>query len=143
VKTLLLDNGDLVLDAGDFRAVTGTPKIIQDITIALKEPIGCDRFHPQWGSILASYIGDPIDGAMQFQIKTEVQRVIDNFAIIQGSNMTQDIADGRAPRYSSGELINGVKSVQVRQDMDRFHVRIILSTLTVDEIVLVSTVGGS
>jgi phage baseplate assembly protein W len=117
VKTLLLDNGDLVLGAGTFATVSGSPKLVQDLGVAMREPIGCDRFHPQWGSTLINYVGEPVDDQTRFAIVAEVQRIIDNFTTVQRYYLDQDSAAGSTSRYKTTELIQDLKSVQVRQEL--------------------------
>ena len=60
MKSFALQNGDLVLGQGGLLTVTGPSKVRQDLSIAMREPVGCDRFHPNWGSVLPNYIGEPI-----------------------------------------------------------------------------------
>lgn len=140
MKTFLIDNGDLVLSSGSFAEVTGQAKLTQDLGLAMREPLGVDRFHPRWGSQLHLFLGLPATPEAGQRIQAEVQRVLDNAMAIQQDNMRADASAGRPSRYGTGEVINRVKDVRTRQEYDAFHVRVSLQTLSSDEVVLVSTV---
>lgn len=140
MKTFAIDNGDLVLTSGTFTEVTGSRKLIQDLGLAMREAIGSDRFHLRWGSQLPDFIGDAVSTVSMQRVREEVQRIIDNFAAVQRDNLSRDAARGRKPRYGTGEVIRRVKDIAVRQDFDSVHVRVAISTMTADEVVLVATV---
>lgn len=141
MKTLLLDDGDLVLGSGSFETVTGPTKLRQDLSYAMREPIGTDRFHPGWGSILPSLVGEPITDTLLTRVEGEVRRVLDNYVVVQRDRMSRDRRSGQPSRFTSGEVIDTVKAVSVRPDWDRVHVRADIRTLTADEVV-VFTVRG-
>lgn len=140
MKTFQIDNGDLVLSSGSFSEVTGQRKLTQDLGLAMREPVGIDRFHPRWGSQLHVFLGHPASQAIGQRIQEEAQRILDNAMAIQQDNIRADAAAGRPSRYGTGEVINRVKDIATRQEHDSFHVRVALQTLSSDEVVLVSTV---
>lgn len=140
MKTFALDNGDLVLSSGSFQEVRGQRKLTQDLGLAMREPLGSDRFHRRWGSQLHRFLGLPATTDVAQRIQAEAQRVMDNAMAVQQDNIRRDAIAGRPSRYGTGEVINRVKEIQVRQEFDAYHVRVALTTLSGDEVVLVSTV---
>jgi phage baseplate assembly protein W len=51
--------------------------------LALAEPYGDDRFHPQWGSVLPNYVGTPIGADTEMLVRSEVARVIQAYIGVQ------------------------------------------------------------
>lgn len=142
MKTFALHDGDLVLDSGSYTEVTGHEKLTQDLGNALREFVGVDRFHRRWGSQLPAFIGQPADEWVAQRITEEATRVIGNAMAVQRDLMARDASRGRPPRFGSSEVIEKIKSIQVQQEYSTFHVRIVLTTLTAGEVVLITTVRG-
>ena len=141
MKTLLLNDGDIVLDSGSYETVTGPAKLRQDLDLAMREPLGIDRFHPHWGSLLPTMVGDPITPTHTTQIEGEVRRILENYIAVQRDRMARDARNGRRPRYASGEVIDRVASIQVRPEWDAVHLRAEIRTLTADEVVVLTVRG--
>lgn len=140
MKTLQLVDGDLVVGQGGYTTVTGSVKLHQDLGIAVRDPYGVDRFHPRWGSMLPSYIGDEIGANVKALVDAEVGRVIQNYIAVQRDKRQQAALQGLPNRYGSDEIINRVTAIEVNQRLDRLGVRVFLTTLAQEEIVLNSTV---
>lgn len=140
MQTLMMRDGDLSLTSGTFETVTGGDKLHQDLSYALREPIGTDRFHPGWGSALPGFIGGTASPAMGTLVQNEVRRVVRNYAAVQQGKMTADAQARRRSRYGTAEVIKEIGSIQVRAEYDRLHVRCVLSTLSAAEVALVATV---
>jgi phage baseplate assembly protein W len=98
----------------------------QDLGVAVREPYGIDRFHPEWGTTLERMIGGVVDKATPSIVRAEVMRVIKNYIARQQYEMQQDRLAGRTSRYKSGEAIDSVSSVDVVQEFDRIYVRVVL-----------------
>jgi hypothetical protein len=140
VKTFLLDGGDLQLGQGGFTTVEGPPKLRQDLGVSMREPYGCDRFHPRWGSLLYDFVGmNAVDEAAAY-VRGEITRLIQNYIHVQGSLLAQDRASNRRPRYGRGEVISDLKSIDIQQAMAAFRVRVSLMTLSDVEVTLTQTV---
>lgn len=137
MKTMLLDDGDLVPAHRDFKMVTGTGKVAQDLRVALLEPLGIDRFHPGWGSALGGFIASIASPDLQSDIEAEVNRVISNYAAIQRDKVEADINGDRTTRFTSDEILSRVQSVQVKTTDETVRVRIVLQTAS-GEVVLLS-----
>lgn len=140
MKTFALVAGDLVVGQGGFALITGQEKVKQDLGVAMREPFGCDRFHPRWGSVLISYVGEPADVQSEFLIRAEIGRIIRNYIMIQGSVVEEDVSDQRRSRLTTSEVITGVDGIDVRQDQDKYHVRVRLNLFSGDQVSLFGSV---
>lgn len=141
MKTFALVGGDLVLGEGGYALVTGQEKVKQDLGVAMREPYGCDRFHPRWGSVLISYVGEPVEQQTAFLIQQEIGRIIRNYIMVQGGVVEEDVAARRRSRVATSEVITGVNGIDVRQNQDKYHVRVRLSLFSGEEAVLTGTVN--
>jgi len=140
MQTLAIVNGDIALRSGSYATVTGVTKLRQDLAYALREPMGIDRFHPRWGSLLSEAIGDAINVRTTASISMEATRVIETYARVQQDKIRRDATNGKPSRFRAGEVIKSIDGVQVKQDQDTLHVRCAITTLSGDEVVLVTTV---
>lgn len=140
MKSLAIQNGDLVLGPDGFATVSGASKVRQDLGIALREPVGSDRFHPQWGSLLPRYIGNPIGDTTIMVVRSETYRVIQNYVYIQAAAVRDDVSRSRKARYGASEIIKDIQKVDVRQDHSRLMVKVHLVTLGNDDVTLVQDV---
>lgn len=141
MKTLVIRNGDLALGPGGFQTITGPQKVKQDLAVAMREPFGCDRFHPRWGSLLFDYVGRPVSLELEALIRGEITRLVQNYAASQGEALMQDrTRSQRRSRFSTNEVVSGVEAIQVRQEYDRYHIRVIVRTMAGEEITLTRTV---
>jgi hypothetical protein len=141
MKAFAVNNGDLVMGPTSYEVVTGPRKIAQDLGIACREPIGCDRFHPNWGSLLPTYVG--LDAQqVDLMVKGEVSRLIQNYSMVQRGIAAQDVANAVTPRLSPSEIVGRVDSINVTQAFDAFAVQVVLSTLDHSSKVLLTQVVG-
>ena len=74
--SLMLSGGDLSTASSMLQTVSGTEKLKQDIHAWLTEAYQIDRFHPKYGSLMTSYIGQPMNVDSVFAIQVEVARVL-------------------------------------------------------------------
>lgn len=140
MKTFALRNGDLVIGPEGFKTISGTKKIRQDLSLAIGEEYGSDRFHPQWGSTLQRMVGTTITEDTPFTVRSEVARVIQQYIDIQRFENVQDKMAFRRSRYSTSEIINRVNSIDASVNLDTVSIRINLSTVGRDVITLARTV---
>lgn len=140
MQTFMMRDGDLSLTSGSFEVATGGDKLYQDLSFALREPIGTDRFHPGWGSALPQFIGGTASPATAVLVQNEVRRVVRNHSVVQQGKISADIRSRQPARYGTGEIIKEIGEIQVRAEYDRLHVRCLLSTLSAAEVALVATV---
>lgn len=125
---LAVVNGDLAIGPGGYAQVTGVDKVRQDLSIALREPLGIDRFHSGWGSLLDSDLGQPIDQDLAVSIRSEVIRIVQNYMAVQQSRLAADTAGGGRTRLRPDEIVQSIEDVNVKQVTDRFFVRLNLKT---------------
>jgi hypothetical protein len=142
MRGLLIENGDLVVGQGGFVLTNGPAKVRQDLAHAAAEPFGVDRFHPRWGSLLERFVGIPGSVESIALIRSEVNRIVQNYISIQNFNLREDQRLGRPNRYTSSELVSAIESIDVRQKYDRFFVRVGVRTFGGESVVLAGSVTG-
>jgi phage baseplate assembly protein W len=142
MKTFALRNKDFELGPGGYVIVTGPAKVQQDLGVAVREPLGIDRFHPGWGSLLPSFIGLIADDAMELRIRSEISRLIANYVLIQNEQIMQDSRRGRPSRFSTGELVDRIVSIEVIQQYDSFQVTASIQTVAGERVNLNTSVGA-
>lgn len=142
VYGLRLIDGDLQISGGSYLLCDGAVKTEQDVTCALVEPLGNDRFHPGWGSTLHNFIGLPGTDTTLFQVQQEAMRVVSNYQAVQYDQVQADALSGTHSRFSTSELIGQVTSVDVQGLLDTFTITIAIQTIDEEDLVLTASVGG-
>lgn len=143
MQTLKVSNGDFVLDGGNYGVVEGQDKLRQDLWFALAEPIGCDRFHSTWGSILSLLVGQPSTVANQTKAQSDASRVVSTYATAQRQAVTSASLSGRSQNYALDELITSVKNVEVAPSMDRLNLVVRLTTGDQGNVAIFATAAPS
>lgn len=128
MKTLALAGGDLVVGAAGHQTISGTAKIRQEIALALGEEYGSDRFHPELGSVLVQYVGQPVTDETDMMVKAEVGRVIQQYIAVQSREVLRDNLAQRASRFDASDVVTGITSVTADLDLDTVKVTIGLVT---------------
>lgn len=128
MKTLTLRNGDLALGPGGHQVATGVTKLRQDLGVLVREELGVDRFHPSWGTILPRYVGGTADPELAMYVRSEVNRLLQNYIAAQTLQMEADATAGRRPRYTSDEILAVVDGVQVQTIGTRLNVKVTVRT---------------
>jgi phage baseplate assembly protein W len=129
MKTLALANGDLVVTPTGHRTISGSAKIRQDLALALGEPLGDDRFHRSWGSMLLSYIGQPIDTTTNALIRAEVSRVLAQYVSVRDEYILADQQTGSRSRFDTSDVVSEVLGISATQEFDTIKVQVSLRTL--------------
>lgn len=142
MKTLAVRDGDLVVGPKGHTILEGEAKTRQDLGLALREPWGVDRFHPDHGSLLYRYVGEPVGIETEALIRAEIFRVVKNLIANQEAILTADNAKGAKPRFTTNEVISGVEGVDVAAQYDRYYVRVRLRTLAGSQIQQTLAVEG-
>jgi len=142
MKTFQIKNGDLVIGPGGYVAISGPVKLRQDLAIAMLEPLGSDRFHPRWGSLLSQYIGTPLDQAAVFAVSAEVRRIVTNHMVRQDQQITRDRVEGKKSRLTADEVVAKLVDVNTQTTLDRLFVRVAVLTLAGTTIMVRQTVEG-
>lgn len=141
MKTLQLRNGDFVLGQGGYSTVTGTAKIRQDLALALGEPLGDDRFHTDWGSVLPSYVGQPITSETQMLVQAECARVIQQYIDAQRTGILNDVLNGNRTRYTTDDVVVQVTGIDANADLDSLRVKLSLLTQASQNVTITRTVS--
>jgi phage baseplate assembly protein W len=128
VKTLALANGDLVVGPNGHATITAAAKIRQDLALALIEPLGNDRFHTEWGSVLPTYIGQPVNDETDVLVRAEVARIIEQQIAIQQRDISSDSYQGATARYATADVIAGIQDIRVTLDYDTIRLVVTLVT---------------
>lgn len=129
MKTLALMNGDLMPAQGGYLLFTGVDRIRQDLTLALMEEYGTDRFHPKWGSVIRQYIGNVISPQLQQLVRAEVNRIVQNYILIQQAEVLRDSQVDIKGRFSTSDVVRSVVGIKTSTYVDRIDVQLALETL--------------
>jgi hypothetical protein len=129
MRAFKITNGDLVIGRSGYGETTGQAKIVQDLTIAVLTPYGFDRFHPGYGSVLESKIGQPETTLTISNIQAEVQRVISNYIVSQQAVLQAYQARGYRSPYSNSDLVAGVQAINVTTQTDTAVINAEIRTL--------------
>lgn len=129
METLALVHGDLMVDSsGNLLTYSGADRIRQDLTLALTEEYGSDHFHPKWGSIVKSYIGNPITQNLQQLVQAEVNRVVQNYITIQQSQVLRNTTYDIAGVFDTSDVVQSVGPLSVSSSFDSIYITATLTT---------------
>lgn len=128
MKTLALQGGDLVVGPGGHKTITGSAKVRQDLALALGEPYGQDRFHPNWGSVLTDYVGRPVNSDTELLVRSEAARVVQMYIDVQRVEIVEDALAGRRSRFTTADVVARLDDVNTVIQFDT--IRILLSLVT-------------
>lgn len=142
MKSLALIQGDLAIaGTGDYLTFSGVDRIRQDMTFALTEEFGSDRFHPGWGSILKEYIGQPITPELEQAVRAEINRVAQNYITLQQQEVLRDSQFDVQGRFDTSDVVRNISSIQVRFLLDAIYVSATLTTLARETVTISRQVG--
>lgn len=141
MKTLEIRNGDLALAPGGYATLTGAAKVKQDLGVAVREPLGCDRFHPNWGTTLSDLTGSAMSGDAESLIQSEITRLVRNYAAIQDDLLAADYGQGVKPRFDIDEIVSDLSSIEIQRREDAVYIRVKVKTMSGSTTTLVTSVG--
>lgn len=142
MKSLALVNGDLALGNGGYKMLTGTARIRQDLALALAEDYGHDQYHSEWGSVLNSYIGQPLTGELELLVRSEVVRVLQQYVASQAADIAADSLSGSRSRYTYGDVVSEITSVSTQITLDTVKVLVALKTRSGGTVQIIRTVSA-
>jgi phage baseplate assembly protein W len=122
MRTFKIVNRDLVIGQSSYEEIMGRAKIAQDLEIATLTPYGSDRFHRGYGSLLAQKIGLPESNLSSAQVQGEVQRIINNYMLVQQMTLQAYQARGFASPYTNADLVAQVTALNVVVNTDSITV---------------------
>lgn len=114
---------DIQLKGSHLGLAYGRPKLIQDLTLWLTERYRSDRFHSNYGSILDNFIGEVIDPLTSAEVEAEVNRVLQNYQMVQYRRMQED-----PTTLSPEEVLVDVEDIKAKIDYD--SVIVVISIVT-------------
>lgn len=121
--------------------VEGIVRAQQQVGLALREPLGSDRFHPEWGSTLPEYIGTIRSRGVPAEIRAEVNRVIRDYIINQNEAIRRRAAAGLRPTITAEEMVMNVNTISVQASQDSISVKVVISTASNKEFAVLTTPG--
>lgn len=142
MDTLGLIQGDLAIDgSGDYLTFSGVDRIRQDMTLSLSDEYGSDRFHPDWGSIIKEYLGQPITPELQQAVRAEVNRVVQNYITLQQREVLRDTEVDIVGRFDTSDVVRNVQEIRVHTTLDAIYVNVTLVTLSRETVTISRQVG--
>lgn len=142
MKTLALVHGDLVIDGtGDYKTYSGADRIKQDLTLALQEEYGSNRFHTRWGSVINSYVGQVNNPNVRAAVQAEINRVLQNYIVIQQQEVLRDTQFDIAGRFDTSDVVRAVEGINVQAKYDAVYFSVTLRTVA-REVVTISRQAG-
>ena len=140
MKTLALKNGDLVVESGGHKTVSGSTKVAQELYLSLGEPYGSDRFHRDLGSVLDDFFGQPINDMTEAMVEAEVIRVVRSYIETQRLQVLEDHLESRQSRFDASDVVAEISPVDVTVDYDKILVKLALRTATGSQVAITRTV---
>ncbi len=137
--SLAIINGDISYGSQGLNTVTGSNKLVQDLSCCILEPLGTDYNDPDFGSIIEGgvdsegnvypgLIGGPNNSASASQITTEISRICQNYQAEQVARNQNDLNTYGTSTLSAGEALLGVSNIQVQQAGAYAYVTAVLAT---------------
>jgi phage baseplate assembly protein W len=142
MKQLALADGDLVVTPAGHKTISGAARITQDLRCALIEPLGNDRFHRDWGSIIRSYIGQTLTEEVALLVESEANRVLQNYVLVQRAQVLGDFTAQRASRYDTSDVVRAIQDIRVQINFDTVTVFVVLVTQANQRVTIPLTVGA-
>jgi phage baseplate assembly protein W len=142
MQSLALVQGDLAIDGtGDYLTFSGVDRIRQDLTLALTEEFGSNRFHPTWGSIIKQYLGQQLTPEVEQAVKAEVNRVVQNYIVLQQQEVLRDSQIDVAGRFDTSDVVRNVSDIMSRVLLDTIYVSATVTTLARETVTISRQVG--
>lgn len=121
--SLKITNGDLDNSTSTMGTISGIDKLTQDLSLWIRERYGIDRFHPDYGSIAESYIGNEINDLNIHELEAEVYRILNIYQQIQLISV-----QANPGKFTLDELLNTVESVDATPSYDRIYIVVKFTT---------------
>ena len=142
MQTLALVQGDLAIDGtGDYLTFSGVSRIRQDMTLALTEEHGSDRFHPSWGSIIKEYLGQPITPHIEQAVQAEINRVAQNYIVLQQQEVLRDSQVDVAGRFDTSDVVRNISDIRSHTLFDTVYISATLTTLARETVTISRQIG--
>jgi phage baseplate assembly protein W len=137
-KTWRLENGDVALNiSGRVEEIGGPKKVVQDLKSWLLNNRGYNKFAPNMGSDLDSYVGENVTEAMLHQIRSHVREHLQDYMESQMSDIRQRVEERGDPYIAIGlaepsSLVKKWLEVSVDHIVGAIQINITFLTFTDD-----------
>jgi hypothetical protein len=150
--SLAISNGDISYGPKGLNTVTGANKLVQDLSCCILEPLGTDYNDPNFGSIIEGgidadgnvyhgLIGSNNDQDVAAMIQAEIQRICQNYQMLQVQRNQNDLSTYGSSTLTAGEALLGVSNINIQQVETMVHMTATLTTGSGTSL-LTSSVGG-
>jgi len=129
MNTIEVSNGDIKLKNGKISFVTGTNKLIQDLSRWLQEPLGTGFTTPNFGSTLYQYIGTTQADLSTSAIESEVYRVLQLYQGQQILDLQKAQNSATLSNWNKSEVIQSIVSINAYAQQSTVVVAVELNTL--------------
>lgn len=143
MKGLAVVNGDIYIGANGYQMVRGAQKVAQDLTFALLEPYGSNRFHPMWGSLLSSMTGMPLTQSSTQEVQSEITRVVNNYITVQSALAQKSQLVAQPSNFTNNEIIQSVQSIDVTQNQTAITAQVSVVTADGTNVTVSTQAAGS
>jgi hypothetical protein len=137
--SLKLQNGDLSFGSKGLEIVDNESKMIQDLSLELKQKMGTDEMHPDYGSLIdggenpdgfiyESIIGESDLSMVDLRVRSEILRIVGNYQQRQLARAKADKMKYNSQTLTKGEVLIGIDNIDIIQKLDRLDVKVHLIT---------------
>ena len=131
MKTIQVSNGDIVLDnGGRLQFNQGNNKLLQDLALWLKEPLGVGFTTPNFGSLLNGMVGSSSASGILTQIQTEITRILNLYRNQQLLVLQTAQSSSQLSNWNKSEIISSIDSVQVSLNQTTIIVYVSITSLS-------------
>jgi len=130
MKSIRLEDGDLAITLGRSTGfVYGKDKLLQDLELWLREPLGQGTTTPRFGSLLDTFLGNARRDSIETEISNEVQRVLGLYQANQMLRLKEAKDIGQLRFWSKDQIVQKIDNVKTTFVYDRAEVQVLLTTL--------------
>jgi hypothetical protein len=137
--SLKLKNGDLVPGAKGLEVVDNASKMVQDIALELRQKMGENVLHPEYGSLIdggvkpdgstyPSIIGEDDLALVEMRVRSEISRIAGNYQSRQLARAKSDKMRYGSQTLTRGEILLGIASIDITQQLDKIRIVVALTT---------------
>jgi phage baseplate assembly protein W len=153
-KSLKLVNGDLYISNRSLHTVRGKEKLLQDLSLRLREKIGTDPMTPTYGSILdggvingsevPSFIGRVINPSVKEEIHAEIAEQISKYQREQLEKIKSETVRYQGKNtLDKSEVIYSIDSINISNIGTTIVAQVTLTTLANEQVNLFLPIDGA
>lgn len=109
--------------------VSGRAKLLQDMSLWLRERFAVGPTTPAFGSRLIDMVGSSNTEEMLTDVETEILRVLSLYQAYQLNRIKTAQENGEPIRYTAHEILDEVRSIRTRALADRIIADVTIVTL--------------